>query len=80
MSLVEWALTLKYQFSSLVITHSFRQGNCGNRKLNKNKILKNGSKRDFYIMQFPTLPIEVKERNYESSNDPWFTRWREILL
>lgn len=40
MLLVEWALTLKYQFRSLVITHSFRQGNCGNRKLNKNKIKK----------------------------------------
>lgn len=77
MLLVEWALTLKYQLGSLVITHTFRQGNCGNRKLNKNKIKK---KPDFHIMQFPTLPLEVNERYYESSNDRWFTRWREILL
>lgn len=38
MLLVEWALTLKYQFRSLVITHSFRLVNCGNRKLNKNSV------------------------------------------
>lgn len=54
-----------------------------NRKLNNNKTKKrhsNGLKYDSHIMQFPIVPLEVKERNYESFSDLWFTTWRGIMF